>query len=248
MPRNSFNSFNFPSSNIRNKEIYKFISFSQKNYDTYHTTFLRSFSKKLSLKNYDTFYNTSLRCFSKKPGPRDGWHGITLKILNYIAKRNGCSIRDLCEVFNIARQTIHYHINKLLKAGLIMRYPPNAKKHDPYVIYVPICCNLESPPSNSKSLTPFFNGAKAPASPLYQIIKILSIRPQTPSMLREKLKIPKRTLSYYIRKLIKAGLIIRAGGRCCRYAYLILTPKPINLEHSHKFTRYHKRYRRKCKI
>jgi DNA-binding Lrp family transcriptional regulator len=67
-------------------------------------------------------------------------------------------------------------------------------------------------------------------------------------MLREKLKIPKRSLSYYISKLIKAGIITRAGGRCCKYAYLILNPSPVHIEHSHKYTkyhRYHKNRRRK---
>ena len=55
------------------------------------------FNHSLRKKNYDTCVN------SRKPGPKDGWNGLTLKILNQIAKRNGCSIKDLCKVFNIAR-------------------------------------------------------------------------------------------------------------------------------------------------
>jgi DNA-binding MarR family transcriptional regulator len=181
---------------------------------------------------------------------------MTLKILNYIAKRNGCSIKELCEVFNIARQNIHYHIRKLLELGKIERLPHNAKKHDPTVIYRVKSCNLET--------TPFFNGAsqKAGAFKIFkksrpnfiasQIIQILRIKPQTPKMLREKLKIPKRSLSYYISKLIKAGIITRAGGRCCKYAYLILNPSPVHIEHSHKYTKYHRyhknRRRKKRKI
>jgi DNA-binding MarR family transcriptional regulator len=235
-------SFNFPSNNIRNQNLYKFIS-----------------SPALCKKNYDTYYNTSLRCFSKKPGPKDGWHGITLKILNYIAKRNGCSIRDLCKEFNIARQNIHYHINKLLKAGLIERCPHDAKKHNPYVFYAIKSCRLES--------SPFFNGAsytfsnsqfsfncssqkagalrkKKSLQIIFQILELLSLRPQTPKMLKEKLKIKDRTLRYYTNKLIKSGLIIRAGGNNCKYAYLIYTPKPIHMFHSHNYTKYHRRYRR----
>ena len=200
----------------------------------------------LRKKNYDTCHK------SRKPGPKDGWNGLTLKILNYIAKRNGCSIKDLCKVFNIARQNIHYHINKLVKLGLIERYPSNAKKHNPCVIYIPNC-RREKPPfffniSSSNSL----NGSSSKKAPAlkkksYQIIEILSIRPQTPRMLREKLQMKERTLRYYINKLIKSGQVVRAGGRNCKYAYLVLSPKPVFLQHSHKFTKYH-RYHKKRRI
>jgi Transcriptional regulators len=200
----------------------------------------------LRKKNYDTCHK------SRKPGPKDGWYGLTLKILNYIAKRNGCSIKDLCKVFNIARQNIHYHINKLVKLGLIERYPSNAKKHNPCVIYIPNC-RREKPPfffniSSSNSL----NGSSSKKAPAlkkksYQIIEILSIRPQTPRMLREKLQMKERTLRYYINKLIKSGQVVRAGGRNCKYAYLVLSPKPVFLQHSHKFTKYH-RYHKNRRI
>ena len=200
----------------------------------------------LRKKNYDTCHK------SRKPGPKDGWNGLTLKILNYIAKRNGCSIKDLCKVFNIARQNIHYHINKLVKLGLIERYPSNAKKHNPCVIYIPNC-RREKPPfffniSSSNSL----NGSSSKKAPAlkkksYQIIEILSIRPQTPRMLREKLQMKERTLRYYINKLIKSGQVVRAGGRNCKYAYLVLSSKPVFLQHSHKFTKYH-RYHKNRRI
>jgi len=188
----------------------------------------------LRKKNYDTCVN------SRKPGPKDGWNGLTLKILNHIAKRNGCSIRELCEVFNIARQNIHYHIQKLLKLGLIERWPANAKKHNPYVIY--IICRLESSPFflNGSPLNGLNSSKKAHA---LKILQILSIRPQTPKMLREKLQIKERTLRYYINKLIKSGLVVRAGGNHCKYAHLILCSKPVYLQHSHKYTKYHRRYR-----
>ena len=192
----------------------------------------------LRKKNYDTYG------YSRKPGPKDGWNGLTLKILNHIAKRNGCSIRELCEVFNIARQNIHYHIQKLLKLGLIERWPANAKKHNPYVIYV--ICRRESSPF-------FFNGSSYPSSKnglnsskkahALKILQILSIKPQTPKMLREKLQIKERTLRYYLNKLIKSGLVVRAGGNHCKYAHLILYSKPVYLQHSHKYTKYHRRYR-----
>jgi DNA-binding MarR family transcriptional regulator len=233
--------FNFPSINIQNQDIYKSISSSRR-------------------KNYDTYHTIPLRCFSKKQGPKDGWDGITLKILNYIAKRNGCSIKELCEVFNIARQNIHYHINKLLIAGKIERWPPYAKKHDPSVIYVPKSYRLESSPFNgasySSSNSPLNTlvSQKAGAFKIFkksrsnfiasQIIKILSIRPHHPRKLAEKLNIPMRTLRYYTNKLIKAGLIVRAGGNNCKYAYLIFSPNSANLFHSHKYTKYHRRYRR----
>ena len=196
------------------------------------------FNHSLRKKNYDTCVN------SRKPGPKDGWNGLTLKILNHIAKRNGCSIRELCEVFNIARQNIHYHIQKLLKLGLIERWPANAKKHNPYVIY--IICRLESSPFflNGSPLNGLNSSKKAHA---LKILQILSIRPQTPKMLREKLQIKERTLRYYISQLVKAGLIVRAGGRNCKYAYLVLSPKPVFLQHSHKFTKYH-RYHKKRRI
>ena len=213
----------------------------------------------LRKKNYDTCVN------SRKPGPKDGWNGLTLKILNHIAKRNGCSIRELCEVFNIARQNIHYHIQKLLKLGLIERWPANAKKHNPYVIYI-ICRRESSPfflnPSSLNSLNGLnsFNGSSYPSSnsPLnglnsskkahaLKILQILSVKPQTPKMLREKLQIKERTLRYYISQLVKAGLIVRAGGRNCKYAYLVLSSKPVFLQHSHKFTKYH-RYHKKRRI
>jgi DNA-binding MarR family transcriptional regulator len=226
--------YNFPNY----KSFFTPDSLRKKNYDTYHSNFLRCFSKKPGLKNYDTYVS------SRKPGPKDGWNGLTLKILNHIAKRNGCSIKELCEVFNIARQNIHYHINKLLKAGLIQRYPPNAKKHNPYIIYILKSCRLETSPF-------FLNGSSSKKAHALKILQILSIRPQTPKMLREKLQIKERTLRYYINKLSESGLVIRAGGRNCKYAYLILSPKPVFFQHSHKYTkyhRYHKNRRRNSRI
>jgi len=208
----------------------------------------------LRKKNYDTCHK------SRKPGPKDGWYGLTLKILNYIAKRNGCSIKDLCKVFNIARQNIHYHINKLVKLGLIQRHPPNAKKHNPYVIYIPNCrreklpfyppffFNISSSNSLNRSSSKKAHALKKKSYQIiYQILQILSIRPQTPKMLREKLQIKERTLRYYINKLIKSGLVVRAGGRNCKYAYLVLSSKPVFLQHSHKFTKYH-RYHKNRRI
>ena len=241
-----------------------------------HSYFINFYSLNFqNKKNYDSYYITpSLRCFFKKAGPKDGWNGITLKILNYIAKKNGASIKELCSVFNIARQNIHYHLNKLIKLGIITRWPPNARKHNPYVIYViNSFCRLESPPKSPllsspsnlsknnyfKESTPqntiysslSFNGAannssrKAKAITIYsQIFYYLSIRPLTTSKLSSILNIPKRTIRYYISKLIKAGIIIRAGGNNCKYAHLVIIPKPVNLFHSHKYTRYHKRYRK----
>ncbi len=139
-----------------------------------------------------------------------------------------------------------------MKAGLIERCPHDAKKHNPYVFYAVKSCRLES--------SPFFNGASYSSSnsPLntlvsqkagalkiiLQILQILSILPHHPRKLAEKLNIPMRTLRYYTTKLIKAGLIVRAGGNNCKYAYLIYTPNPIHLEHKHNYTKYHRRYRR----
>ncbi|PSO07631.1 hypothetical protein B9Q04_09820 [Candidatus Marsarchaeota G2 archaeon BE_D] len=208
----------------------------QATYEYYNLPSYKSFfiPDSLRKKNYDSYV------YSRKPGPKDGWNGLTLKILNYIAKRNGCSIKDLCNVFNIARQNIHYHIHKLLKLGLIERWPANAKKHNPYVIYV-ICCRESSPFFlNGSPLNGLNSSKKAPA---LKILQILSIKPQTPKMLREKLQIKERTLRYYINKLIKLGLVVRAGGNHCKYAHLILCSKPVYLQHSHKYTKYHRRYR-----
>jgi len=219
----------------------------QATYEYYNLPSYKSFfiPDSLRKKNYDSYV------YSRKPGPKDGWNGLTLKILNYIAKRNGCSIKDLCNVFNIARQNIHYHIQKLLKLGLIERWPANAKKHNPSVIYIicrressPFFLNGSSYPSSNSPLNGLNSSKKAHA---LKILQILSVKPQTPKMLREKLQIKERTLRYYTNKLEKAGLIIRAGGRNCKYAYLVLSPKPVFLQHSHKYTKYH-RYHKKRRI
>jgi len=139
---------------------------------------------------------------------------------------------------------------------LIERWPANAKKHNPYVIYVicrretlPFFLNGSSYPSSNSPLNGLNSSKKAHA---LKILQILSIKPQTPKMLREKLQIKERNLRYYISKLIKSGLVVRAGGRNCKYAYLVLSPKPVFLQHSHKFTKYHRyhknRRRKKRKI
>jgi len=151
----------------------------QATYEYYNLPSYKSFfiPDSLRKKNYDSYV------YSRKPGPKDGWNGLTLKILNYIAKRNGCSIKDLCNVFNIARQNIHYHIHKLLKLGLIERWPANAKKHNPYVIYV-ICCRESSPFFlNGSPLNGLNSSKKAPA---LKILQILSIKPQTPKNAERK--------------------------------------------------------------
>jgi predicted transcriptional regulator len=92
-------------------------------------------------KNYHTYNTTSFKY--KKPGPKDGWNGLTLKILNYIAKKNGASVRELTQAFSLNRKTIYYHLNKLLKLELIERYP-NVKKHNPHVLYIIRHCRLKS--------------------------------------------------------------------------------------------------------
>jgi hypothetical protein len=120
-----------------------------------------------------------------------------------------------------------------MKWGIIERIPN--KKHNPYVLYYIRYCRLESP---SKILNNFSNSFKFPFTAL-KILKTLAIKPQTPKMLREKLKIKERTLRYYLNKL---SFIIRCGGNNCRYAYLILSP--VKITHKHKYTKYHKRYRR----
>jgi DNA-binding transcriptional ArsR family regulator len=92
-------------------------------------------------KNYHTYNTTSFKY--KKPGPKDGWNGLTLKILNYIAKKNGASVRELTQAFSLNRKTIYYHLNKLIKLELIERYP-NVKKHNPHVLYIIRHCRLKS--------------------------------------------------------------------------------------------------------
>jgi predicted transcriptional regulator len=221
-----------------------------KSYSYFINFYPFNFSNK---KNCNSYYNTSLRYFvTKKPGPKDGWNGITLKILNYIAKKQGASVKDICSVFKLARKNIYYHLNKLIKLGIITRWPPNAKKHNPYVIYIMNSfCRLESGPKNTIYPYFVFNGAanisnrKARAIAIYsQILQQLSIKPATTAKLSQLLNIPKRTLRYYLSKLVKAGIIIRAGGNNCKYAHLVIIPKPVNLSHSHKYTKYHKRYRK----
>ena len=79
---------------------------------------------------------TTCKKFSKPSsinrGPKDGWNGLTLKILRYIVERGVVTSRELAKAFSISRRAVLYHLHKLMKWGFVVRV---GKTRDPSTIY-----------------------------------------------------------------------------------------------------------------
>ena len=73
--------------------------------------------------------------FSHPPGrrgPRDGWNGMTLRLLRVIVREGAISTRELARIFGITRRAVNYHVRKLAAWGLVERVARS--RHDPHQV------------------------------------------------------------------------------------------------------------------
>jgi len=172
-----------------------------------------------SYKAYE--HQTSTPLISSKRGPKDGWHGITLKVLKIALRRSIVTTSMIAKYFNITRRGARYHLRKLVIMGYLIRM--ESKKHDPFTYYV------------INRLVPAILVKKAvQISPRIGMLMFVIIK----RYLRYN---PVKAGEYdrrYISILEKYRLVIRTGGKSCRYAYIIPNVGyPNYMEHRHKYTK-----------
>lgn len=71
----------------------------------------------------DTYKTCGQKIFRvhRKRGPRDGWHGLTLKILKFISQHKIVSSKEIAQHFDITDRAVRYHLKKLREMGFIER-------------------------------------------------------------------------------------------------------------------------------
>jgi len=177
----------------------------------------------------------------RRRGPRDGWNGLTLKIFRAIIDSGGSSTGELAHMFGITKRAVRYHIRKLAVIGLVERAPSTPKTY-PYSIIVPSTDRLASCTSEVLELEEDGRGRWVILAVYAVIVRcLLEGRFLRTSDLAGMLNRSRRTVRRYLARLVENGLLVRTGGRCCRFSYLVPAPTPI-LEHRHRYTRRH-RYR-----
>ena len=167
--------------------------------------------------------NYSHRVYSpyKKRGPKDGWHGITIKVLKLALRFSILTNKKVREYFKITRQTAHYHLRKLVQMRYLVIVQRN--KHDPNTYYV-------TPDRIPGILLTLANRISFHLGNIMSmiIVRYLSYNPVKVGEIDRR----------YIRVLQDHKLVIRTGGQSCKYAYIIPNVGyPNYIEHKHKYTK-----------
>jgi len=164
---------------------------------------------------------TAYKSYPRKRGPKDGWHGITLKVLKLALRKSVLYTRYVAKYFNITKRAARYHLAKLVKLGYLIRV--ERKKHDPCTFYtivkaVPLI---------------LFKIAMKLGPRLYKLFYIIAVRYLSYNPVKAG-EFDRR----YIAILQKYRLVIRTGGQSCPYAYIIPNVGyPNYMEHRHKYTK-----------
>ena len=200
-------------------------------------------------------------------GPRDGWNGMTLKILQYIVIRGVVTRREVESVFGLSKTSALYHLNKLITLGFIMRIGRGPATIYKFVYWRGVHA-LRQGKGLCKGLGGSGDGANAEVEcstyliaclrrlcrlrASYGAVKVFLAlclareygRALTSGEIASATGYSRRYVQRCLSVLIEHGLVIRLSGRRCRLACYLpcLLPRPI--VHTHKYVRRH-RYRRR---
>ena len=229
---------------------------------------------------YRTHANTkhaTCKKFSKpsstRRGPKDGWNGLTLKILRYIVEHGVVTSRELAKAFNISRRAVLYHLHKLMRWGFVVRV---GKTRDPSTIYKFVYWggglakrSLYGADGDEKDSSGASDSLMEYSSLLLATVRRLSSLSAGEvgirgvfrvwfllAYARERgLALSSREIAFrlgysvrYVERCLKVlvdcGLAVRLGGRRCRFAKYIACVLDRPVVHEHKHVRVHRyRYR-----
>ncbi len=210
------------------------------------------------------------RSADRKRGPKDGWNGLTLKILRYIVERGVVTRREIERAFGLTQNAVLYHLRKLREWGLVLKVG-----RGPVTVYVfnhKLCGGL----ANWECLTLRTNGSSAGKASnilvegLRRICRLadsgsnrdrVSFRSlvkvwlalcfyreygkaANTHELSSRLGYSVRHVQKCLARLVESGLVVPTGGRRCRFVSYIPAHLPRGVVHTHKYARCH-RYR--CK-
>jgi len=209
----------------------------------------------------------------KRRGPRDGWNGMTLRLLRVIIQEGAISTRELARIFGITRRAVNYHVRKLAAWGLVERAARS--RHDPHQVVralvrppelLPDPPDVASgrvakrPPARpSRGQGPgrgaYTCGPRDPRpkrAPLEGRARALwcfmsaARQALTAKQAARLMGVSVRTARRVLRWLLDRGLVVRAGGRKCRFGFYIAVEPGVlagPVEHRHSSRAVGHRYR-----
>ncbi|RLF23106.1 MAG: hypothetical protein DRN15_07160 [Thermoprotei archaeon] len=232
------------------------------------TATFRKFGRSATSRRYSERRSCKKFGRSRKRGPKDGWNGLTLKILRYVVEKDVVTRREIEKAFGLTRNAVLYHLKKLREWGLIVKVGRGPATM--YVFNHKLCDGLASWEfSGSRADSPSSNGASnVLVEGLRRICRLSSDdlsregvgfralvrvwlalcyyrergRAVSARELAEKVCYSLRYTQKCLAKLIESGLVIPTGGRRCRLVAYVPVCLPKAIVHVHKHARYH-RYR-----
>ena len=178
-------------------------------------------------------------CGGRKRGPRDGWYGMRLKVLRFIAVSGGASVRELSEYFGISRRAVYYHLYWLMDAGLVRRVC--GRLHDPGTVYVVAGDFLVEGGLSST------NGGALPTSVFGVYVVLLRVRVLGRGLGAKEVAcrvgVGVRRVRQLLGRLRELGLVAYLGGCRCPYGvWFALYPWERNVlpVHRHRYVRFHR--------
>ncbi len=207
---------------------------------------------------------------SRKRGPKDGWNGLTLKILRYVVEKGIVTRREIEEAFGLTRNAVLYHLRKLRDWGLVVKVGKG-----PATVYIfdhKLCGGLAnwSCPASEVDKLDSNDGSNVLVKGLKRVCRLadndssrnkvgfrglvrvwLALclyreygRAVSARELATRLGYSIRYVQRCLAKLARNGLAVPTGGRRCRFVAYIPACLPKGIVHVHKHVRRHK-YRRR---
>ena len=210
----------------------------------------------------------SLKPARNRRGPRDGWNGMTLRILRIIVQEGAISARELARALGITRRAVNYHVRKLVSWGLVERVARS--RHDPCQVIRALVRAphlLPDMPSGRVAKRP--PGPRGPsrqdghprptrvgprrASVEDRALALWCFMALTGQALTTRqaaglLGVSERTARRLFGWLRERGLVVRAGGRRCPWGFWVpvepgVLPGPVEHRHSSRAVRHRYRLR-----
>ncbi len=206
------------------------------------------------------------RTTKRKRGPKDGWNGLTLKVLRYIIEKGVVTRREIEKAFGLTRNAVLYHLKKLRGWGLVVKVG-----RGPATIYIfnhRLCGGLVNRGCSGSNCGSGVNvlvgglrrlcGLADDSSSrggvgflcLARVWLALCLyreygRAVSARKLAGRLGYSVRYVQGCLAKLVEDGLATPTGGRRCRFVAYIPVCLPRGIFHVHRHVRGH-RYHCRC--
>jgi len=188
---------------------------------------------------------------ASRKGPKDGWHGLTLKILRYVVERGVVTRREIEKAFGLSQNGVLYHLKKLRDWGFVIKVGSG-----PATIYKFAYWGGRHGVHASGCWGAVVGGllvlgrVRRP----YALVKVwfalclgrVMGRALSSEDIAFRTGFSKRHVQRCLRRLVGLGLAVRLGGRRCRFSKYLPCVLGRPIVHVHRYTRGHRyRYRRR---